>query len=329
MDIYYNPTNVFLNASYCAMPLHHLISRKCLLESEIIMIERLTTLTQVSVHRLFVMKQLMSQNMKESFALKPHIWGHFGTMLRLFGHSGITNADQTESAHVGIKDKFGRSSKKLFNFEELLLMDRTEKISSSINKHILHGNNSNIGENDEEINIDNSSHIQHDIETTWFLPKLGYTTILTTKGLPSENGTYIWNFDFNSSFEKVPLHPILELSKLQQLFEYNLNDPNKAQIEGWKQIGYKCCIGEAKITLLNAVRIVHSSEIEQEEKSYLLYAKKSYEIKAAPNIRANSVFINRFNCVEVSYNNLTNKYFIIFVIYCDLFLCFKYICIFI
>jgi len=82
------------------MAFNNLVCRKVLLESEVKDLERLTLLTQLTVHRLFIVKQLMAGSY---YVVKSHLIGHMGSFVRLNGQSGITNVDHTESAHVGIK----------------------------------------------------------------------------------------------------------------------------------------------------------------------------------------------------------------------------------
>ena len=82
----YNPTTVILDANYCTMALHHLLSRRVLLQSEINTVARLSTLCQMVVHRLFILKQLLIGINKRSGALKPHLVGcHQSLMLELNG----------------------------------------------------------------------------------------------------------------------------------------------------------------------------------------------------------------------------------------------------
>jgi hypothetical protein len=124
LEISYNPLVVFLDASYCCMMVHLLLSRRYYTSNELLDLQRLITLTQISVHRLFILKQLVSNSVQGCGVLKTHILQHFVQCIRIWGHPKIFNVDKTESAHTQLKSDFRHSSKKLTDYNELLQMNR-------------------------------------------------------------------------------------------------------------------------------------------------------------------------------------------------------------
>ena len=301
----YNPTQVILDANYCTMALHHLLSRRVLLQSEINMVKRLSTLCQMVVHRLFIFKQLLIGSNKRSGALKPHLVGcHQSLMLELNGPANTQDADMTESAHVKVKGQFAMSSKHLDNFKELLQMDRTEKITKIIEetaKKLLNPIEVDDNFRDFEQHGDDNELNENEHETMWQETKLGKVLITINK----EN---IWMIGDGSNSNKLPLHRIITLYNVQTLFNYNLQD--KARLEGWFNIGRKCVKKQAQISLLNAIKIDTLHEKSDSKHKFLIYAQRNYSIKSAPGIRASNTYIDRFNCVEVGYFGiLLNEYF--------------------
>ena len=124
LEITYNPLQVFLDASYCCLAVHQLLSRRFYTKSEMKDLERLITLTQISQHRLFIVKQLVSNSTRGTSVLKSHILLHFVQCIRIWGYPKIFNVDKTESSHFLLKQDFAHSSKQLSQHNELLQMNR-------------------------------------------------------------------------------------------------------------------------------------------------------------------------------------------------------------
>ena len=108
--INYNPLQVFLDASYCSMALHQLLSRKKYSETDLIQLDRLVVLTQIAVQRLFIMQQLLSGNPSGNGSIKLHLITHLILQARLYTRFGIIDSDQTESAHIIIKADYQQTS---------------------------------------------------------------------------------------------------------------------------------------------------------------------------------------------------------------------------
>ena len=89
LNITYNPLQVCLDATFCCLSLHLLLSRKYYTEKELMDMERLITLTQISVHRLFTLKQLVSNSTNGTTVLKSHILFHFVQSIRTWGFPKI------------------------------------------------------------------------------------------------------------------------------------------------------------------------------------------------------------------------------------------------
>jgi len=284
LSIVYNPTEILLDASFCCMAFNHLVCRKVLKTSELVTLERLAVLTQLCVHRLFILKQLMAQSTSGSYVIKNHLIGHLGTFIRLNGHSGITNVDKTESAHVNIKEDFGHSSKHLGNFKELIQMNRIKKITKQLMNNMQKGKRSD-DDNNDSINNETTH------TNTTFIPNLGYVDV---KIIQVGRNQYEWRPIFNGT-SLLPVHVLLGINGLKQLFMSNLNDPNKAMVEGWKAIGEDCLKGVSKCSLLKGVKLTFNNE------EYIIYAKRDHIVKSAPGINSGNIMRDRFNFVEVSF----------------------------
>lgn len=142
LEIQYNPLQVFLDASYCSMALHSFLSRRKYSKSDLEKLELLITLTQITVHRLFILKQLLTNNTTGTSVLKLHLIIHFVLVIRLFGYLMITNTDKSESAHVQLKEDYSNSSKKLSNCnKEMMERNRIQHISSNISSITSNTNN--------------------------------------------------------------------------------------------------------------------------------------------------------------------------------------------
>jgi hypothetical protein len=124
LSISYNPLQVCLDASYCCLVLHQLLSRRYYTAGELVDLQRLITLGQIAVHRLFILKQLVSNCTSGTSVLKTHIIIHMVQSIRIWGHPKIFNVDKTESAHTQLKLDFSNSSKKISDYNELLQMNR-------------------------------------------------------------------------------------------------------------------------------------------------------------------------------------------------------------
>jgi hypothetical protein len=203
------------------------------------------------------------------------------TTIKLFGHSGITNVDKTESAHVELKEDYGHSSKHLGNFKELINMNRIKKITTDIiSKH--YNNTMKSKGTNHEISNNNT----HD---TIYIPNLGYVEIRIKR---IGNEQYEWLPIFNGN-SMLPIHPMLNINTLKQLFLSNLKDPNKAISEGWKEIGLECLRGVSKCSLLKGVKLMYHG------KNCIIYAKRDHYVKSAPGINSGNIVRDRFNFVEV------------------------------
>jgi len=124
LSVSYNPLQVCLDASYCCLILHQLLSRRHYTSEELRDLQRLLTLGQISVHRLFILKQLVTNCTSGTSVLKTHIIIHMVQSIRIWGYPKIFNVDKTESAHTQLKLDFSNSSKKLSDYNELLQMNR-------------------------------------------------------------------------------------------------------------------------------------------------------------------------------------------------------------
>jgi hypothetical protein len=124
VDISYNPLEVILDASNSCLLLHQLLSRRYYTQQDLKDVQRMISLTQIIVHRLFILKQLVSNSTQGTSVLKTHILFHFVQCIRIWGYPKIFNLDKTESAHTQLKEDFAHSSKKLSQFNELLQMNR-------------------------------------------------------------------------------------------------------------------------------------------------------------------------------------------------------------
>ena len=97
---------------------HLLLSRRYYTSGELLDLQRLITLTQISVHRLFILKQLVSNSVQGSGVLKTHILQHFVQCIRILRHPKIFIVDKTESAHTQLKSDYRHIHSNIFNFDK-------------------------------------------------------------------------------------------------------------------------------------------------------------------------------------------------------------------
>jgi len=145
-------------------------------------------------------------------------------------------------------------------------------------------------ENDEEPEEEIEN--QYFPVTSWvYNHRLGYVDIFFRNN--GYNNRY-WIAHNETSDDLLPIHPLLGLEGLRKLFLGNLNNPNKAELEGWKDLAKLAVNGQANISLLKGIKL------QKQDQSYIIYSKRDHTILAAPGLNAETITTDRFNFVEVS-----------------------------
>jgi len=141
------------------------------------------------------------------------------------------------------------------------------------------------------LDITINENMDQDNITSWiYNHRLGYVNVFIHKNV--YNNGYVFKHR-ETSESLVPIHPILGLDGLCKLFIGNVNDPLKAQSEGWKQLAISAINGQANISLLKGIKL------QNKEQSYKIYAKRDHTILATPGLNAQTITTDRFNFVEV------------------------------
>jgi len=301
--IAYNPTQIILDAGFTSIALHNLLSRKLLTESEIIMMRRLIFFSQLTTNRLFAYKQLLLGSNKALNVLKDHMIFHLIDECRLFATFDITDTDFNESAHKEVHNKWDNSSKRLHNFQgkELLTMDRLFHIAN-LHKEVSTENNSIL----EESNL-----VQ--LDNTIFEFRLGHTILYSNiRNIKDINVLKRmdcnWSCDnYISMKNKLPIHPLIGIEHINELFTTVLRDNDRDNEFEWKDKVYQCMISKQynnkwKIMLLNGARLLDENTL----KPYIVYSKRDQIVKEAPGASSFKRTVDRFNVIEVRYTDIVN-----------------------
>jgi len=299
--IRYNPLQVFLDASYCSMALHHLLSRKKYTDKDFILMDQLIALTQITIQRLFVMQQLLAKNPSGNGSIKLHLIAHITLMGRLFTRFSITDSDQTESAHVIIKADYQETSKRHSSLnKELLQRNRSVHLATYIQNTSMENNNitNNNDLDNSGITNDNDNDIEESDGTTWqFIPNLGYIDIQCIKIRDVIQFQRFGGNSFDSNC--IPIHPLIGIEGLQTLFISNYHDINKASVEGWYDLATKTIANQCQISLLKGIKLFSLNESES-KKGYIIHCKSDHQILAAPGMNSSTVQHKSYNFIEVN-----------------------------
>jgi len=291
-QISFNPTLIILDACFTALAVHILLSRSLLTETELSILDRLIFLCELTTQRLFALKQCMLQVNTQCYVTKSHMLHVLKLLIEWFGYTGIFDTDIFESLHKYVKKLWSQSSRKLMYFQgkEIITMNRIVHISKM---------------NNNEENVTNKQ------STT--TPKSLYLATLGYISMKSNNR--IWFNDVNkvecnwiprnaTHSSLLPIHPILTLGQLNQLFTRVL----RVKAEEWPQ-HYSDIILETmkpldtykkwKLQLLKGVRFID----EYSNIPYIVYSKRDHIITECPGANVSATKIDRFNTIEVRYND--------------------------
>ena len=126
----YNPSEVVIHAIDISLSLHDLLSKRVLTATDIQHVMMLSVMCQISIQRLFCLKQLLAGINATSMVIKLHMLFHFFEFIILMGHCGLWNTDRAEFSHIEVKNLGRQSSrKKHYMAKEILQRDRTNRIS--------------------------------------------------------------------------------------------------------------------------------------------------------------------------------------------------------
>ena len=288
-----NPTIVILDAGYVTLALNTLLNRSVLTESELSTLKRLIFLCELTVQRLFALKQLMLQINSSCYVTKSHMMHVMPLLIEWFGYTGLWDTDIFESLHKYVKKLWKDSSRKLMYFQgkEILSMNRVVRIASL--------NNDEFGKTQT-----NNSTIKD-----MYLPSIGYILMKSNNNQWNNNLLYD-GFDilpkYTTDDSKLPIHPILTLRQLNTYINSTVKgdnslSPNEINIIHQSMKPYYLQ-NIWRLQLLKGLRLFD----EDRNKSYIVYSKRDQIINQAPGAQATTTYIDRFNTIEVRYNDGDN-----------------------
>ena len=290
-QISFNPTILILDAGYVALALNTLLNRFLLTESELLTLSRLVFLCELTVQRLFAIKQCMLEINTTCYVTKSHMMHVMKMLIEWFGYTGIWDTDIFESLHKYVKQLWKDSSRKLMFFQgkEILNMNRIVHIAT-LNKN----NNKDVP--NSILKIDEN-----------FQPNLGYITMRSNTN--SWNNSLIYDkFDIiplynEGTHSSLPIHPILSLRQLNIYITNFVKDSNSGLDDDYKHIIHACMrpFHQQKIWTIQLLKGLRLKE-EVSDTTYIVYSKRDQIVHEAPGARAIKTNRDRFNTVEIKYS---------------------------
>ena len=291
-QITYNPTILILDACFTALAVHALLGRSKLSDSELITLQRLIFLCQLTTQRLFALKQCILGINTPCFVTKSHMLHVFKILIEWFGFTGIFDTDIFESLHKYVKNLWKNSSRKLMYYQgkEIISMNRIVNLAKMNNDQ----------DKTKNKNINNIKNC--------YLPSLGYVSMKSNNNIWATNNILFDNCNWiprnNISQSLLPIHPILNLSKLNTYISKRLRDKRSVLPESWNHIIQETMkpyylYKTWNLQLLKGIRLYD----EYNEKPYIVYSKRDHKLSECPGVNATSVLIDRFNTIEIRYND--------------------------
>ena len=288
--ISFNPTILLLDAGFVTLALNSLLNRFLLTDNELKTLSRLVFLCELTVQRLFIMKQCMLEINTTCYVTKSHMMHVMKMLIEWFGYTGIWDTDIFESLHKYVKKLWKDSSRKLMYFQgkEILNMNRVVHIAT-LSSYTETNGKKGISTNQD-----------------MFLPSIGYIT-MKSNNYTWQNSLLYDKFDniplHSMELSTLPIHPILSLKQLNQYISNTVKNPNSELDNSYKEIIHQCMKPYHNqrtwtCQLLKGIRLIE----EDNEKSYIVYSKRDHIIHEAPGANATKTQVDRFNTVEIKYS---------------------------
>jgi len=164
-------------------------------------------------------------------------------------------------------------------------------------------------DNNNNNNIDNNINDEIEDEGTkcTIIINLGSIPMKSISQSSNDNDNCHWIINNELTDEKLPFHPLLQLENFNQLMDYSIRNTTNAADQGWKEeivSAKRKTKSKWKMSLLKGVRLSYPNGISDINSSYMVYARRDYEVQRGPITNSNRTdFVDVFNCVEVSYQD--------------------------
>jgi hypothetical protein len=115
-----NPTEVILNACSSAIEMLWCVRCEEMHEDNLHDLQYIVNVSNTHLMRNFYMKQVLANSLKMMLAVKDHIWAHSPMIRGLIGPATENDTNSFEHGHVGDKEAYKLTSKRLDSvFQEM------------------------------------------------------------------------------------------------------------------------------------------------------------------------------------------------------------------
>jgi len=218
----------------------------------------------------------------------------FKILIEWFGFTGIFDTDIFESLHKYVKNLWKISSRKLMFYQgkEIISMNRIVNLAKTNN-----------------VDKSTNNHNVNDNQKSCYLPTLGYVSMKSNNNVWNnnmllDNCNWIPRTINTNGDLLLPIHPILNLIKLNKFITMLLRDNNTEMPDFWRFIIMET-IKPININSVWRLQLLKGIKLfdEYSKESFIVYSKRDHQITERPGVNATSERINRFNTIEVCYND--------------------------